>query len=165
MATLDTLAGKIVDEAPIGDVVAWAQAATMRARHPGRSSFVELNQDDAGVDVVDAMGNRHPIELAVPFQVYDPKSLADQEGPEPGALYFGISVDPVNVDAVKRHKADLPMLDIYAARTPTQIPTARARVFIPRKVSWRAGYGKLVVLKRFKSFTRGGDELDVYQLR
>jgi hypothetical protein len=165
MATLDTLSGKIVDEEPIGDVLAWAQAATMRARHPGRGAFVELNQDDAGVDVVDAMGSRHPVELAVPFGVYDPKSLADQEGPEPGALYFGISVDPVNPDAVKRHKADLPMLDVYAARTPTQTPTARARVFTPRKVSWRAGYGKLVVLKRFKSFTRGGDELDVYQLR
>ncbi|HEX4404305.1 MAG TPA: hypothetical protein VH560_05725 [Polyangia bacterium] len=165
MATLDTLTGKVGDESPITDVLAWAQAATLRARHPGRSTFVELNKDDAGVDVVDAMGNRHPVDLAVPFQVYDPKSLVDQEGPEPGAFYFGISVDPVNVDAVKRRKADLPMLDIYAARGPTQSPTARARVFIPRKVSWRAGYGKLVVLKRFKSFTRGGDELDVYQLR
>ena len=41
----------------------------------------------------------------------------------------------------------------------------RGRVFIPRAVTWRTGYGKLVVLKRFKSFTRGGDELGVYKLR
>jgi hypothetical protein len=165
MATLDTLTGKLAQEAEIGDVLAWAQSATLRARHPGQGVFVELNQDDSGVDVVDAMGSRHPVELAVPFRLYDVKSLTDQEGPEAGALYFGLSVDPVNPDAVKRQKADLPMLDVYESNAPTAAPVARARVFIPRRVSWRAGYGKLVVLKRFKSFTRGGDELDVFTLR
>jgi hypothetical protein len=57
------------------------------------------------------------------------------------------------------------MLDIYATKTKDEPPSLRGRIFIPRNVTWRAGYGKLVVLKRFKSFTRGGDELDVYSLR
>ncbi len=165
MATLDTLTGKIVQEAEIGDVLAWAQAATLRARHPGHAVFAELNPDESGVDVVNAMGKRQPVELGVAFRLYDSKSLIDQEGPEAGALYFGVSVDPVNPDAVKRQKADLPMLDVYELKASTDAAALRARVFTPRKVSWRAGYGKLVVLKRFKSFTRGGDELDVYKLR
>jgi hypothetical protein len=165
MAMLDTLTGKIVQEAEIGDVLAWAQAATLRARHPGHAVFAELNPDESGVDVVNAMGKRQPIELGVAFRLYDAKSLTDQEGPEAGALYFGVSVDPVNPDAVKRQKADLPMLDVYELKASNDAPALRARVFTPRKVSWRAGYGKLVVLKRFKSFTRGGDELDVYKLR
>jgi len=164
MATLDTLTGKIGQESEIGDVVAWAQAARLRAEHPGRAVFAELNQDRPGVDVVDAMGTRDPIELAVPFALYDPKTLLDQVGPEDGALYVGIAIDPVNPDAVKRKKADLPMLDVYARSAAQEKPTMRARIFIPRNVTWRAGYGRIVLLKRFKSFTRGGDELDVYKL-
>ena len=142
------------------------QAGRLRGRHPGRGRlYRRLNQDDSGVDVVDAMGKKQPVELAVPFGLYDPKSLTDQEGPETGALYFGIAVDPVNPEAVKRKKADLPMLDIYGAKAREESPAMRARIFMPRSVTWKAGYGKVVVLKRFKSFTRGGDELDVYKLR
>jgi hypothetical protein len=165
MATLDTLTGKITQEAEIADVLAWAQAGTLRARHPGRASFAELNPDDSGVDVVDAMGQRQPVELAVPFRLYDGKSLTDQEGPEAGAFYFGIAVDPLNPDAIKRQKADLPMLDLYGAKARQESPAWRGRIFTPRNVTWRAGWGTLVVLKRFKSFTRGGDELDVFHLR
>jgi hypothetical protein len=165
MATLDTLTGKISDEAEIVDVLAWAQVSKLRARHPGRALFTELNQDDAGVDVVDAMGKKQPVELAVPFTLYDAKSLTDQEGPEPGAFYFGIAVDPLNPEAIKRQKADLPILDIYGTKAREESPALRCRVFIPRNVTWRAGWGKVVMLKRFKSFTRGGDELDVYKLR
>jgi hypothetical protein len=164
MAVLDALTGKITDEAEIGDVMAWAEAGKLRSRHPGRAVFAELNREDSGVDVVDAMGKRQPVELAVPFGLYDPKSLADQEGPEVGGFYFAIAVDPLNPDAVKRQKADMPMLDLYGAKARGEAPALRDHVFIPRAVTWRAGYGKVVMLKRFKSFTRGGDELDVYSL-
>jgi hypothetical protein len=165
MATLDTLTGQIVDESEIADVMAWAQASRLRMRHPGHAVFAELNQDDSGVDVVDAMGKKQAVELAVPFGLYDAKSLTDAEGPDAGAFTFGIAVDPLNPEAVKRQKPDLPMLDLYAASTAQDKPTLRGRIFIPRNVSWRVGYGKAVLLKRFKSFTRGGDELDVYKLR
>jgi hypothetical protein len=164
-AILDTLTGKIVREAEIGDVMAWLEAAKLRARHPGRAVFADLNPSDSGVDVLDAMGNRKAVELAVPFGLYDGKSLTDQEGPEPDAFFFGIAVDPLNPEAVKRQKPDLPMLDLYGTSKPEAPAALRARIFIPRNVTWRAGYGKVVVLKRFKSFTRGGDELDVYKLR
>ncbi len=43
--------------------------------------FVELNEDGSGVDVVDAMGKKQPATLAVPFHLYDPKSLRVEEGP------------------------------------------------------------------------------------
>jgi hypothetical protein len=164
MATLDTLTGRIGEEAEIADVMGWAEAGKLRARHPGHALFAELNPDESGVDVVDAMGKKRPVELAVPFVLYDPKSLTDQEGPETGAFYLGIAVDPVNPEAVKRQKADLPMLDVYSTKGREESATLRGRIFIPRHIAWRAGYGKLVALKRFKSFTRGGDELDVYKL-
>jgi hypothetical protein len=172
LAVLDTLGGKLGDEAPIADELAWAEAARQRADHPDRLRFAALNQAGDGVDVVDAMGKRQPAQLAVAFGLYDPRSLRDQEGPEAGALYFSLAVDPVNPAAVKRRKPDMPMLDIYAAPAadkaaapPKPVTRLVAHLFTPRAVSWRAGYEKLVVLKRVKHPARAGDELQIYDIR
>jgi hypothetical protein len=166
MVVVNTLTGKITDEAEVADATAWMALTRQRLEHPDRGVFAALNPDDGGVDIVDAMGRKQPAKLAVPFNLYDPKSLRDQEGPEQGAFYFSIAVDPLNADAVKRRKPDLPMLDLYAADLAKGLtaPRLRGRVFTPRPVSWRAGYDKLVVLKRLRSFSRGGDELQVYDL-
>jgi hypothetical protein len=161
---LDTLTGKITDEAEIGDALGWARAARLRADHPDRGRFATLNPDRAGVDIVDEMGNSRPAALAIPFSLYDPTSLRDQEGPERGALYFSVAVDPLNAEAVKRRKPDLPMLDLYASSGGGARTKLRGRVFIPRPVTWKAGYDNLVVLKRAKKPARGGDELQVYRL-
>jgi hypothetical protein len=165
MVVLDTLSGKIAEESEIGDVMAWVAAGRLRAAHPDHGQFVALNEDQSGVDIVDVMGKKQPAALAVPFRLYDPKSLRDQEGEGPGALYFSLGVDPVNPDAVKRQKADLPVLDLYSVEGPEKTATLRARVFTPRPVLWTTGSDRLVVLKRWKSFARGGDELQVYDLR
>ena len=68
----------------IADIVGWAQTGQLRREHPGRSLFVELNDDGSGVDVVDAMGKKQPATLAVPLHLYDPKSLRVEEGPAAG---------------------------------------------------------------------------------
>jgi hypothetical protein len=165
MVVVDTLSGKPVAESAIADVVGWAITNQLRRDHPGQATFVDLNQDGSGVDVVDAMGKRHPAALAVPFRLYDPKTLVVEEGPAPQQLQFGIAVDPLNVDAVKRQKPDPPMLDVYTSDAETGDVRLRGRVFIPRPVTWRMRADRLVVLKRFKNFARGGDELQVFTLR
>jgi hypothetical protein len=165
MVILDALTGKVATESEIANVEGWAVTSLLRRDHPGRSLFLELNQDGSGVDVVDAMGKKQPAALAVPFRLYDPKSLRVEEGPAPGTLTFGIAVDPVNPDAVKRKKADLPMLDVYTADVGQGAIKLRGRVFMPRPVAWKTAADKLVVLKRFKSFSRGGDELQIFELR
>jgi hypothetical protein len=165
MAIIDAISGKVDKEGPIGDLLGWAQTGQLRREHDGRSVFVELNDDGSGVDVVDAMGKKRAMELAVPFRFYDPKSLRVEEGPAPGQLTFGIAVDPVNKDAVQRQKADLPMLDVYSANVADGSAKLRGRVFTPRPVTWRTRADVLVVLKRWKSFSRGGDELQIYELR
>ncbi|HMC93440.1 MAG TPA: hypothetical protein VKO16_01590, partial [Polyangia bacterium] len=162
---VDALSGKVLDEAEISDVAGWAVTGQLRRDHPGQSIFVDLNQDGSGVDVIDAMGKKTTAALAVPFRLYDPKTLLAEEGSTPGGLTFGIAVDPLNVDAIKRKKADLPMLDVYAADLGKETVKLRGRVFTPRPVTWRTRADKLVVLKRFKSFARGGDELQIFDLR
>jgi len=165
MLVVDALSGKVANESEIANIEGWAVTGILRREHPGRSLFVELNQDASGVDVVDAMGKKQPAALAVPFRLYDPKTLRVEEGPGPGALTFGIEVDPLNPDAIKRKKTDLPMLDVYTADVGQGTVKLRGRVFTPRPVTWRTAADKLVVLKRFKSFSRGGDELQIYDLR
>ena len=110
------------------------------------------------------MGKKIPATLAVPFRLYDPKSLTVEEGPGPDRLTFGIALDPLNPDAVKRRKPDLPMLDLYEADTAKGTVTFRGRVFTPRPVTYRTRADTLVVLKRYKSFAQGGDELQVFDL-
>ena len=162
---VDALTGKTVSETEIADPVGWAITGQLRRDHPGQSLFVDLNQDGSGVDVIDAMGKKIPASLEVPFHLYDPKTLLSEEGPAPNQLTFGIGVDPLNPDAIKRKKAELPMLDLYAADTADGAVKARGRVFTPRPVTYRVRAQTLVVLKRFKSFARGGDEFQIFELR
>jgi len=59
--------------------------------HPDRERFAALNQAQAGVDIVDEMGTSRPADLAIAFELYDRKSLRDQEGPERGTVYFSLA--------------------------------------------------------------------------
>ncbi len=162
---IDALSGKTTTEAEITDPVGWAVTGQLRRDHPGQSLFVDLNQDGSGVDVIDAMGKKLPASLEVPFHLYDPKTLLFEEGPAPNQLTFGIAVDPLNPEAIKRKKAEMPMLDLYAANAADGVVKARGRVFTPRPVTYRVRAQTLVVLKRFKSFARGGDEFQIFELR
>jgi hypothetical protein len=162
---VDALTGKTASETEIADPVGWAVTGQLRRDHPGQSLFVDLNQDGSGVDVIDAMGKKVPASLEVPFHLYDPKTLLFEEGPAPNHLTFGLAVDPLNPEAIKRKKAELPMLDLYVADTVDGAVKARGRVFTPRPVTYRVRAETLVVLKRFKSFARGGDEFQIFELR
>lgn len=161
---IDALTGKTASESEIPDLLGWELTGQLRRDHPGQSLFVDLNPDASGVDVIDAMGKKQPAALAIPFRLYDPKSLLVEEGPAPNRLTFGLAVDPLNPDAVKRRKPDLPMLDLYAADVSKGTVALRGRVFTPRPVTYRTRADTLAVLKRFKSFARGGDELQVFDL-
>jgi hypothetical protein len=164
---LDTLTGKVVDEREIGDVYGWALATKLRAAHPNRTIFSQVDQAQQGVELVTADGQKVPLAVAIPFRRYDRETLQDQEGQgaERAAYYFSLAIDPVNPDAVARRKAERPYLDLYAVDPARATCVLRAHIILPRPVSWKVGGGALAVLKKFKSFTRGGDELDLYRLR
>jgi hypothetical protein len=164
MVVFDTLAGKVASESEIEDVYAWTRTAKLRAEQPNRTAFTQVNQEHDGLEIIDPKGNKVPVALAVPFRLYDTATLKDQEGPEKSTVYLSIAVDPVNPDAIARQKTDMPSLDLYAVDLDSRKARHRVRFLMARPVLWKAGAGKLIVLKRFKSFPRGGDELDVYDL-
>ena len=168
-SVVDLLSGKPVFEGPIEDVYGWARTTRLRREHPNRTAFVQMADvvaGQSGVELCDPTGRLIRLPLAVPFRLYDRFTLKDQEGPDPGLITFGIQVDPVNVDAVARKKADLPYLDVYS--TEIAHPEAnRLRARVPldaRPVVWSTAANRLVVLRRYRSFARGGDGVDVYDL-
>jgi hypothetical protein len=169
---LDLLTGRAVAESPIEDVHGWVRTTRLRSEHTGRTVFLQFTEDQGTLQLVDGDGRLAPVSLAVPLELYDVHSLIEQEepGPAPGRLHFSLQVDPVNRDAVARQRADEPFLDVYTMEPGRPAETRlRARVPIDRRpVSWKVvatGDGdKLLVLRRFKSFSRGGDRLEIYDL-
>ncbi len=173
-SVLDLLSGKPVSEGPIDDIYGWARTTRLRRERPNRTAFVQLSDGLAtktdgqtGIELLDPAGRLIPLPLAVSFRLYDRFTLKDQEGPAPGVVHFGIEVDPVNPEAVARKKADQHALDIYAV--PVAHPETsrlRARVAMDKQpVVWTAAGDRLVVQRRFRSFARGGDRFDVYDLQ
>jgi hypothetical protein len=190
-AVLDLLSGKTISTGPIDDVYSWARLMRLRPEHPNRTAFVQLAGANAGptdqvalsagagagtgtgagkaatgVELVDPSGRLTRLELAIPFRLYDRLTLKDQEGPAPGMLTFALEVDPVNPDAVARKKADARVLDVYGVGGENpRAARLRARVALSAQpIVWSVAGNRLVVLHRFKSFARGGDRLDVYDL-
>jgi len=53
---------------------------------------------------------------------------------------------------------------VFSADATSGSVKMRGRVFTPRPVTWRTRADVLVVLKRWKSFSRGGDELQIFEL-
>jgi hypothetical protein len=172
-SVLDLLSGKTLSDSPIDDVYGWARTTRLRREHPNRTAFIQLADalggqisGQTGVELVDPAGRLNPLRLAVPFRLYDRFTLKDQEGPASGLIHFGIQVDPVNPDAVARKKADQPALDVYSV--PMAHPESTrlvARVAMDAQpVVWTVAGDRLVILRRYKSFARGGDRIDVYDL-
>ena len=107
-----------------------------------------------------------PPTLAVPVPPLRSEVAARRGGPDAaGKLTFGDRGRPAEPGRrSQRQKVDLPMLDVYTTDVAQGAVKLRGRVFTPRPVTWRSRGDTLVVLKRFKSFSRGGDELQIFDL-
>jgi len=189
---VETLTGKVLHEDPIVDRYGWALSGQLRARAatPGRSLFVRLadNGDASRValELVDAQGLIHPIALPGNPRLYDRQTLVVESDRAPcecpsDRLTFSLAIDPVNPEAVARKKVDAAFLDVFELDIKTLPPgqsphpgapevapvqaVRRAHVALSdRPVTWLRNGDTLAVLRRFKSFARGGDQVDVLRL-
>ncbi len=173
-AILDALRGEFSWSAGNGDLFGWAALGELRRKHENRSLFAVLAEDGSNFDFADGQGRRFPIKLPVPLQMYDARSLQDQEDTAAGTVYFSLALDPLNPEALARRKADRPLLDVYAAWVPAgtsregALPTITRLVratLDDRPVSWVASSRFVVLLRKYKNFSRGGNELEIYALK
>jgi hypothetical protein len=177
-AVLDTTTGKWKWEAEIGDVYAWAAGSDLRRKLPGRSLFAVFSPDTTIFDLVDFQGRRGALELPVPLRYYDPTTLQERQLPGSGALLFSLVIDPLHPEALARRKKDPSYLDLYwvlpdgaGAQGPAGQGTLRPKVerllrapMDDRPAAWVAAGGHAAVLRKHKSFSRGGAQLEVYPL-
>jgi hypothetical protein len=174
-ALFDVLSGSFVLETEIEDVLAWAAARALGRNRPNRSVIAVLDDNQGSVILVDAFGRRTTLALDAPVENYEPKSLIEQEEPAAHTLYFTLTLDPLNTEALARRKADKPYLDLYRVRqqptpgkgapAPTTDTVRLLRVPMDeRPVAWVVGGRFFPVLRKHKSFSRGGTEIEVYRL-
>jgi hypothetical protein len=168
-AILDALSGAVVSETDISDVLGWTIAGQLRRTRLNRTLLPVITDEQDAVQIIDAAGRRLPLTLGAPVQNYERKSLLDQEDTANRALYFSLSLDPLNPDALGRQKADKPYLDLYRAQASADgkaIDTARVlRVAVDeRPVAWVVGGHYMALLRKHKAFSRGGNEIELYSL-
>jgi hypothetical protein len=151
----------------IGDLMTHTRKMQTLSEHPNQPRFATIARDLTGVHLVTERGGKvSELELAQPFHHYDPRSLQQHAGPG-GSLFFSLTIDPVNPDAVARKKADPRYLDLYRVAPDATRAERVGRVLVPgkREHRWIAGGDAWVVMPKHIGFDRGGKSLQLYRTR
>jgi hypothetical protein len=159
---VDTLSGKILESVEITDPMAWGEVAKLRGERPAAEAFVLIEELKTLV-LVDRDHQRAEIGLPEKMLKYEPKTLLQQlAGP---TIYFTLSVDPVNPDITAKGKTDRPDVDLYALDLGAKRAQRLWRLGCDRPVAWNVAAGRVALLKKYKNFSRGGVDLEVYPLK
>ncbi len=147
------------------DVLVWVKATNMRPNHPGQLRFLQVSDDLKALQTVDADNELGSVTLPIAWKLYEPKSLEQAESWDGKTLWFSMTIDPVNPDAVRRKKADKERVDLYRLdpgpkATPLGgVPTDK------RKFRWTVGSARFFAyLRKLKGFGRGGNELEIHEM-
>jgi hypothetical protein len=163
-ARLDVFAAKQLSEHEIKDLIAWAELVSMRRKHQNESDFVRFSEDLKKLELVDRDDLLSQLETPRPLRKYDPPTLA-YEPTADKQLVMGLSIDPVNVDAVAAKKADKDWLDLFRVDVKAHTLTLLARIDGEKRPStWHLVGQRVGVLRKHKGFARGGPRLDIYEL-
>jgi hypothetical protein len=165
-AVFDVVAGVLGPDRGIADVIAYARTLTLRRVRNNQAAFAHVPSDLSGVELLLENDQRVAIPMDEPFSHYDAKSLHSELGRD-GKVYFTLTIDPVNADAVERKIADPELVDLYAFDPATPTGKALRLARVPkgdRPFSWRFHGKYFVVLRKHKGFDRGGADLDLYEV-
>lgn len=162
-ATYDLATGKFIAQTDIVDVLAQRKRFAVLAAEDGRDAFVRTKEDLSELELWQG-GQRTVVALDQPLLIYgDPRRSLDLAFAPGGAAWLALQVDPVNVEAVKRKKADLEYWDLYAVEGGKATRKARLYAGSARlRFGWAGD--KLWVLDRNIGFDRGGKSLAFYTL-
>ena len=160
-ATYDLVSRKISDLKTITDVVEQRKRFQTLAGQP-RLELVRMTWDNSGVEVWSA-GKPHAITLDQPITNYDPTSLEGVVTGADGSGWLALEIDPVNVDAVARKKADPEYLDIF--RVGADGKAVRKSRVLSTKIRHHFGVvgDQFWLLERLAGFDRGARSLTFYQ--
>ncbi|MBI4510346.1 MAG: hypothetical protein HY698_11985 [Deltaproteobacteria bacterium] len=163
-AVVDLVSGAVAEATPPGDLIAYMKLVKLRQEHPLRNDFVVVTEDQRGLELISSGDERKLLGLAEPFDRYDAKSLV-QEASGDGRIFFSLTVDPVNADAVSRKKADPELIDLHALDLASGTVQRLARLpKLGRSFAWHVRGRYWAVLRKHKGFDRGGADLEIYEV-
>lgn len=161
-ATYDMVTGKFVATAPIPDLQEQRRRFQTLASFDGKDTVARMKDDLSELELWQD-GVKSVITLDQPMVAYgDPRKSLDYAPGAKGA-WLALQVDPVNVEAVKRKKADVEWWDLYEVAGDKA--TRRGRLFAGGQrlhFGWAGDH--LWVLDRNVGFDRGGKSLAFYTL-
>lgn len=161
-AVYDLVAGKFIENKPIGDLFEQRKRFAVLADSNGTADFVRMTPNNQTIQVWRA-GQLKTVELDQPLASYDPKSLQGIVNAD-GSAWIVLKVDPVNAEAVARKKADPEYLDIFKMG-PDGKAVRKARI-LAKGIKHEFGVINeyFWLLERSTGFDRGGKSLTVYSL-
>jgi hypothetical protein len=146
------------------DLMPWTRAINMRPNHPGQFRFLQVSDDLKSLLFVDRNNDLGRVTLPVKWSLYEPKSLEQSESWDGKTLFFSMTIDPVNPDAVRRKKADKERVDLYRL-DPGPKATPLGEVYTHgRKFHWVASGRYFAYLRKLKGFGRGGNEVEIHRV-
>jgi len=151
----------VIDE--ISDVVGFATAQQIHAKHGPGDLFVELGEDHRDLFLIDGL-SRRAVELARPLVIYEAESIAQQHVDD-GRLLVSATVDPTNPPALKRQKVDKDDFDLFVI--DKKAATSKLVLRLPgqgRPTAWHVAGLHAAVLRKSKGFGRGGVALEIFNL-
>ena len=144
------------------DLVIWTRALSFRNAHAGQNRFVHVGEALKTLYLVSHENQLKPVTLPVKWRLYETRSLVQQETWDAKTLYFSMSIDPVNPDAVARKKADKERMDLYRVDATGAIKPLGRIFTLKRRFTWAVGPGHFAYLRKLKGFGRGGKSLEVH---
>jgi hypothetical protein len=142
--------------------MAWAEVARLRGERPTAEAFV-LVEELKTLVLIGRDDQRAVIGLPEKMLKYEPKTLLQQLVGQ--TLYFTLAVDPVNPDITAKGRTDRPDIDLYALDLGAKRAQRLWRLATDRLVVWNVAAGRVALLKKYKNFSRGGEDLEVYSLK
>jgi hypothetical protein len=159
---VDTLTGKILESNEITDPMAFAEVAKLRGERPASEAFV-LVEELKTLVLIGRDDQRAEVGLAEKMLKYEPKTLQQQLAGQ--TIYFTLAVDPVNPDITAKGKTDRPDVDLYLLDLGTKKAERLWRLECDRPTAWHVAANRVVLLKKYKNFSRGGVDLMVLPLK
>jgi hypothetical protein len=160
-AIYDLKLGRYVVDKPVTDLFEQRKRFASLADSNGTADFLRMAADNGSIQLWHA-GQVKTIELDQPLASYDPKSLQGVVNAD-GSEWVALEVDPVNVEAVARKKADPEYLDVFKVGADGKA-VRKARV-LGKGVRFRfgvLGVRNFWLLERSPGSDRGGRALTIY---
>src|SRR5205085_6556606 len=125
--------------------------AEKRAEKPGLETFVRLDDDATGLELVGPGEKVRPLSLPAKLSLYEQQSLQQQT--TGGHLFFSLTVDPLNPDQIAAQKKGARVLHLFEVNVSTARATRLGQLPLgeTQSYTWAAAGKKVAVLRRTQS--------------